>query len=565
MPTPTENLESLAVFVASDPGLAANIVTEDITAGADAARLINTVILDTLAALGVNDDGRLTPEDIMAMSDYIRANPALYADFLDGHGNDEGNVETGYHLVQGDGGAYQFQGRNFVNTIGDAVYHIGFAYQDGRFRNEDGDANETVDDVAGWMNYFVNGENVVYGTNGGETLTSGHYSFDLAEAENEIFEAGGGDDRIWAGDGDDTVYGGAGHDRSGGGDGDDRIYGESGNDKLSGDAGDDYLRGGTGDDKIGGGTGDDYMRGDSGNDLLWGDEGRDRMLGGDGDDGLGGGEGNDRMFGNDGNDVIGGNEGQDLIRGNAGDDELYGDAGHDLIRGDAGQDYLNGGTGQDRLYGGLGNDEMHGSEGMDMLRGEAGNDLLFGGDADDMLYGGTGDDDIYGGDDDDTIYGGSGADDAWGGEGQDLIYGGGADDNLHGEGGHDMIEGGSGNDRLHGGEGRDTMIGGAGADDLIGWDEDNARDTFVFNEGDSGTSRATADLVVGFTSGRDNIDLTDFGGLTWINDETFSGGGAGELRYDGTWLRIDADGDGGMDMAIEFRYVADLDLGDFIL
>ena len=69
----------------------------------------------------------------------------------------------------------------------------------------------------------------------------------------------------------------------------------------------------------------------------------------------------------------------------------------------------------------------------------------------------------------------------------------------------------------------------------------------------------------GFESGRDKIDLTDFGGLTWINDETFSGDGAGEVRYDGTWLRIDADGDGSMDMAIEFRYVNDLDLGDFVL
>ena len=565
MPTPAENLESLTTFVAADPGLAANIVAADINGGLEAARLMNTVILETLDATGVNDDGRLTPNDIRAMSDYIRANPALYADFLEGHGNDEGNEETGYHLVQGDGGAYQFQGRNFVDTIGDAVYHIGFAYQDGRFRNEDGDENETVDDIAGWMNYFVNGENVVYGTGGAETLNSGNYSFDLDDAVHEIFEAGAGDDRIWAGDGNDTVFAGSGDDRSGGGEGDDLIYGESGNDHLSGEAGNDYLRGGTGDDTIGGGEGDDYMRGDGGEDTLWGNEGRDRLLGGDGDDRLGGGEGNDRLFGNEGDDIVGGNEGQDLIRGNAGDDRLYGDAGHDMIRGDAGNDVLSGGTGQDSLYGGSGADELYGNEGVDLLRGDAGNDRLSGGDADDMIYGGTGDDDIFGGDGEDTIYGGSGNDEAWGGAGNDLVYGGGSDDRLRGDDGHDVIEGGTGDDWLHGGEGRDVLIGGGGADHLVGWDDDNARDTFVFNVGDSGTRRATADLVEGFESGRDKIDLTDFGGLTWINDEIFSGEGAGEVRYDGTWLRIDADGDGSMDMAIEFRYVNDLDLGDFVL
>ena len=34
-------------------------------------------------------------------------------------------------------------------------YHIGFQIVDGRFRNEDGDANATVSDVADWLNYFL--------------------------------------------------------------------------------------------------------------------------------------------------------------------------------------------------------------------------------------------------------------------------------------------------------------------------------------------------------------------------------------------------------------------------
>ena len=256
MPVPTvPGLAALPDFVLSDPGLAANIPLAEIEEGAAAAVLMNEVYAQTITATGVNTDGILTPADVRAMSDYIRANPALYAQFIEGHGNDEGNVETGYHLVQGDGGAYQFQGRNFINTIGDAIYHIGFVYNGDRFVNEDGDQNERVDDVAGWLNYFVNGENRVFGSNGSETLHSGSYSFALAAAAHEIFDAGAGNDTIWAGLGDDTVFGGNGHDRAGGGEGDDLVYGGIGNDSIGGDEGNDRLLGEAGEDHLWGNEG----------------------------------------------------------------------------------------------------------------------------------------------------------------------------------------------------------------------------------------------------------------------------------------------------------------------
>ncbi|MDQ5904861.1 MAG: hypothetical protein QG672_2455, partial [Pseudomonadota bacterium] len=36
----------------------------------------------------------------------------------------------------------------------DGMYHFGFEIENGRFENEDGDANATLEDVADWMNYF---------------------------------------------------------------------------------------------------------------------------------------------------------------------------------------------------------------------------------------------------------------------------------------------------------------------------------------------------------------------------------------------------------------------------
>ncbi len=274
---PSNTLDTIADIVTKDPGLKANISAADIADGAAAARLMNDVIYTALRATGANDDGVVTPRELYKISQHIRSNPDLYADFVEGHGNDEGRVETGFHLVQGDGGTLKFQGRGFVNTTADAIYHMGFSIRDGRFRNEDGDANETVADVAGWLNYFLNGESRIFGSYRSETLHSGDYSDIFADAQNEIFDAGSGHDTIWAGAGDDTVFAGAGDDISGGGIGNDTLYGEGGNDKLWGDDGNDTLMGGHGQDTLGGGNGDDVMDGGTGNDMLWAGSGNDTV------------------------------------------------------------------------------------------------------------------------------------------------------------------------------------------------------------------------------------------------------------------------------------------------
>ena len=46
-------------------------------------------------------------------------------------------------------------GRNAINTVFDGIYHIGFGLTvDGRFVNEDGNANAKVSDVADWISYY---------------------------------------------------------------------------------------------------------------------------------------------------------------------------------------------------------------------------------------------------------------------------------------------------------------------------------------------------------------------------------------------------------------------------
>ncbi|MBM2575559.1 hypothetical protein JQC91_04510 [Jannaschia sp. Os4] len=384
------NLSTITETVLADEGIQFRVSDADLAGAEDAAELMNDVIAAAMAATGVNDDGRLTPEDLAALSRHIRADDALYADFLEGHGDDEGDLETGYHLVQGDGGTSLFQGRRLVDTIGDAIYHVGFRIVDGRFQNEDGDQNETVADVAGWLNWFVNGENVVYGSNASETLNSGTYSVSLAAAEDEVFLAGGGDDSVWASYGDDTVDGGSGDDVIGGQEGDDSLAGGTGADSIWGGEGDDRQKGEGGDDVLGGQAGDDRLSGGDGNDRLAGDDGADRLNGGAGTDTLWGGDGNDRLAGGTGADSLAGDEGRDRLSGQDGMDTLWGGDGADRLYGGDDADRIGGGAGDDRASGGDGNDLVTGEEGDDVLRGNDGADTVTGGDGRDRIDGGAG-------------------------------------------------------------------------------------------------------------------------------------------------------------------------------
>ncbi|WP_299207261.1 calcium-binding protein [uncultured Tateyamaria sp.] len=563
-PITPNGLETIAELVETEPGLIANIYPGDIQGGADAARQMNEVFETAMTATGVNTDGILTPEDLYILSAYIQNNAALYAAFIEGHGDDEGNEETGFHLVQGDGGALEFRGRDFIDTVADAIYHLGFDIVDGRFENEDGNENERVTDVAGWMNYFVNGESRVYGTDAAETLRSGDYSFALADAAHEIFTAGAGNDQIWAEAGDDTVFGGGGNDTSAGGDGDDYLNGQVGFDEMWGEGGNDTLLGQNGEDRLGGGEGDDFVNGGAGNDRLYGNEGDDTIWAGIGNDVLSGDIGNDSLRADGGNDTLWGDEGNDVLFAGRGADNAHGGSGNDTVLAGAGNDSVTGGDGNDALRGAGGFDTLRGGEGDDDINGNGGNDSISGDEGNDLLRGEAGQDTLHGGEGNDTIYGQGGDDSIRGNDGNDRLIGSGGNDDMHGGDGIDVLSGGTGNDTVSGGDGADRVAGGAGADLILDYEDIEARDVFVFNPGDSGTTDGTMDEIRGFTSIIDKIDLSAFGGLTFVESETFSGTRA-EVLFDGDFVQIDSDGDGAVDEMIELVWVNAVEAADFIL
>lgn len=353
------SLSTLRSAIAADADLIDNITAAELTKGLAAVDSLSQILLGVLQTSHLNDDGLITAADMEAVSTAVRADPTLLAQFVKAHGDDEWRSETGYHLLQNDGGSLMFQGRNFVDTVADAIFHYGFTFENGHFLNEDGDENQEVADVAGWVNYFLNGVNVVYGSDADDDLYSGYYSPELAAAANETWYAGAGNDHIWADRGNDTVWTG------------------------------------TGDDQAGGGYGNDTLYGEAGDDTLWGEQGHDRLDGGDGNDVIGAGSGRDTVLGGAGNDEIYGEVGGDNLSGGDGDDVIYGGSEADVVNGGAGADTLGGDAGDDVVCGGLGSDEIDGSDGADLLKGNEGNDTISAGEDADTIEGGAGADRIY--------------------------------------------------------------------------------------------------------------------------------------------------------------------------
>lgn len=177
----------------------------------------------------------------------------------------------------------------------------------------------------------------------------------------------------------------------------------------------------------------------------------------------------------------------------------------------------------DTLIGTVGSNILKGGSGNDQLEGLGGNDKLYGGSGVDILYGDAGNDDLYGDTGNDRLYGGSGADDMFGGSGNDLLVG------------------GTGSDLLVGGSGADTFRFTSIADSKVG---STLRDIIDdFNPGSEGDRIDLRSIDANINTSADNK-------FSFIGKAGFSGT-AGELRYSGTIISGDVDGDGVADFQID--------------
>ncbi len=229
--------------------------------------------------------------------------------------------------------------------------------------------------------------------------------------------------------------------------------------------------------------------------------------------------GNDRVILSAFADSFQAQEGDDTVRAGAGDDIIYGNSGKDEIFGEAGDDVLYGGFGSDRVLGGYGDDVMNGGDGGDRMRGEQGADT------------------------------------------------------LNGEGGRDFLFGGYGRDILNGGNGSDFLYGGAGRDVLNGG-VDTDQDTFVFREMQDSFNSAARDIVVGFVSGVDKIDLAQLDANSAVaGNQAFTFGGA-FADNNAVWfavsgsalvVRADVNGDAVADFSVRIDNASTMLASDFLL
>ena len=232
---------------------------------------------------------------------------------------------------------------------------------------------------------FGGRDGIVNGTIGDDVIGAGYTDTagDQIDGNDALLPGQvGNDDIVQAGDGNDSVEAGLGNDAVFGGDGSDSLYGGSDNDSLDGGNADDSLFGGDGDDSLAGGAGRDSLEGGAGNDTLFSDDGESTLLGG---------LGNDQLFGGADFDILGGGDGDDLLDGAADNDVLDGGAGLDTLYGGTGDDLLLGEAGNDSLFGGDGADTVEGGDGADILDGGAGADTFFGGADQDTIIGDIGD------------------------------------------------------------------------------------------------------------------------------------------------------------------------------
>ena len=344
------------------------------------------------------------------------------------------------------------------------------------------------------------------------TFTGTVGAVDPADFGDDTLHGGPGNDWIDGGYGNDTLYGGPGNDAMGGIAGDDALHGGDGDDLLEGDAAAIHLDGALhGADQLWGGAGNDQLHGSGGADMLNGGEGDDELLGDSTDIPLAN-HGADQLFGGPGNDGILGGGGDDFIDAGDGADQASGQAGADTMRGGAGNDQLVG-DGAGVALADQGDDDIDGGAGDDLIDGNGGNDIINGGEGEDSLLGSAGDDRLYGGADDDLLDGG---------DGDDRLLGDDGNDQLAGAAGADVLLGGAGNDNLFGQDGDDLLRGGGGDDQLVG---DAGADRLHGEEGaDRLFGGAAADWLEG-GAGNDEL-LGDAG------DDTLDGG-AGDDWMDG--------------------------------
>ncbi len=148
------SLDQVIQIILTDPGLQRKVTTSDLRVAAKNADRMNRLIVEAIKHEGLANDGRISTADVRTINHYLVQN---YKDeWKTLHGDDENEEETGFHRVQNDGASTRMFARNFINTVADGIYHLGFATRfKNNLENEDGNKNARFEQVAWWLNTIL--------------------------------------------------------------------------------------------------------------------------------------------------------------------------------------------------------------------------------------------------------------------------------------------------------------------------------------------------------------------------------------------------------------------------
>ena len=148
------NLDNIIDIIYSDEGLNRKISTGDIRIGANSANEMNKLIIEAINVTNSGSSGIFTKDDIKDINSYLVENHS--SKWAELHGDDEKDIERGFHKVQNDGATTKLFGRNAINRVFDSIYHLGFeTHIKNRLLNEDGNKNASYKNVAIWLNSLL--------------------------------------------------------------------------------------------------------------------------------------------------------------------------------------------------------------------------------------------------------------------------------------------------------------------------------------------------------------------------------------------------------------------------
>ena len=153
----SSGLDRVESIIRKDKKLNKNVSKEDIEIAISCAKRMNEIILEAIVERGLGNNRKISIADAREINDYIFHN--YYDEWVELHGDDEGDTETGFHKVVNNGAKTKIFGRNAINKVFDGIYHLGFdTHLKNRLLNEDGDKNVSYKNVAKWLNSLLKEE-----------------------------------------------------------------------------------------------------------------------------------------------------------------------------------------------------------------------------------------------------------------------------------------------------------------------------------------------------------------------------------------------------------------------